>query len=177
MGVDGVVAREPGPRAQEANPDGRRLGPQLVARPGFVDQLGPRVDLLDDSFECRLLDMDYPIGLYCMQTVAETPMFTRQADKLFDEEEKRQLVNALAENPRAGVLIPGGGGVRKLRFAASGRGKRGGARVIYYFVDEDMPVYALLVYPKGTKTDLTPEEKRTVRALAAELRGARRQQQ
>ncbi len=104
-------------------------------------------------------------------------MFTRQADKLFDEEEKRQLVNALAENPRAGVLIPGGGGVRKLRFAASGRGKRGGARVIYYFVDEDMPVYALLVYPKGTKTDLTPEEKQTVRALAAELRGARRQQQ
>ena len=104
-------------------------------------------------------------------------MFTRQADKLFDEEEKRQLINVLAEDPRAGVLIPGAGGVRKLRYAASGHGKRGGARVIYYFLDEDMPIYALLVYPKVTKTDLTPEEKRTVRALAAELKDARQRKQ
>ena len=104
-------------------------------------------------------------------------MFTRQADKLFDEEQKRQLINMLAEEPRAGVVIPGTGGVRKLRFAVAGRGKRGGARVIYYFLDEDMPVYALLVYPKAAKTDLTPEEKHTVRALAAELRSARREKQ
>ncbi len=124
-----------------------------------------------------MLATEYPIGLYSMQTVAETPMFTRQSEKLFDEEEKRQLINALAEDPRAGVLIPGAGGVRKLRYASSGRGKRGGARVIYYFVDEDLPIYALLVYPKGTKTDLTPEEKRTVRALAAELRDARQPKQ
>jgi len=124
-----------------------------------------------------VLATEYPIGLYSMQTVAETPMFTRQSEKLFDEEEKRQLINALAEDPRAGVLIPGAGGVRKLRYASSGRGKRGGARVIYYFVDEDLPIYALLVYPKGTKTDLTPEEKRTVRALAAELRDARQPKQ
>ena len=110
-----------------------------------------------------------------MQTVVETPMFTRQADKLFDEEQKRQLINTLAENPRAGVLIPDAGGVRKLRHAASGHGKRGGARVIYYFLDEDMPVYALLVYSKAAKTDLTAEDKRAVRALAAELRSARRE--
>lgn len=112
-----------------------------------------------------------------MQTVVETPMFTRQADKLFDEEEKRQLINALAEDPRAGVVIPGAGGVRKLRFAVAGRGKLGGARVIYYFLDEEMPVYALLVYPKAAKTDLTPDEKRTVRVLAAELKSARREKQ
>lgn len=110
-----------------------------------------------------------------MQAVVETPIFTRQAAKLFDEEQKRQLINMLAEDPRAGVLIPGAGGVRRLRFPAAGRGKRGGARVIYYVLDEDMPIYALLVYPQAAKTDLTPEEKRAVRALAAELKSARRE--
>ena len=139
--------------------------------------MGRQLDPLDVSGESERLDTDYPIGLYSMQTVVETPMFTRQADKLFDEEQKRQLINLLAENPRAGVLIPGTGGVRKLRYAAAGHGRRGGARVIYYFLDEDMPVYALLVYPKAAKTDLTPEDKRAVRALAAELKSARQEQQ
>ena len=67
-----------------------------------------------------------------MRTVAETPIFSRQIDKLFSEDEKRELIDYLAENPLAGDEIPGTGGVRKVRFAASGRGKRGGARVIYY---------------------------------------------
>ena len=92
-----------------------------------------------------------------MQTVAETPTFSRQADKLFSEDEKHELINHrlfpsllpwglfppfsppaffLAENPLAGDEIPGTGGVRKLRFAPSGRGKRGGARVIYYYLDK-----------------------------------------
>ena len=61
-----------------------------------------------------------------MQTVAETPTFTRQADKLFSEDGRRELIDILAENPAAGDLIPGTGGVRKLRFAIFGRGKRGG---------------------------------------------------
>ena len=58
-----------------------------------------------------------------MQTVAETPTFTRQADKLFSEEERKELIDYLAENPLAGEEIPGTGGVRKLRVAASGRGR------------------------------------------------------
>ena len=86
-----------------------------------------------------------------MQTVAETPTFSRQADKLFSEDEKRELIAFLAENPLAGDEIPGTGGVRKLRFAALGRGQRGGARVIYYYLDETMPVYALLAYAKTAK--------------------------
>ena len=67
-----------------------------------------------------------------MQTVAETPTFSRQAERLFDEDEKSELISFLAENPTAGDVIPETGGVRKVRFAASGKGKRGGARVIYY---------------------------------------------
>ena len=110
-----------------------------------------------------------------MQTVAETPTFTRQAEKLFDEDEKRELINFLAENPLAGDEIPGTGGVRKVRFAASGRGKRGGARIIYYYLDDTMPLYALLAYAKNDRADMTPDEKRIVSALASAIKAARRQ--
>jgi hypothetical protein len=107
-----------------------------------------------------------------MQTVAETPIFTRQTEKLFSEDEKNELIDFLAENPLAGDEIPGTGGVRKVRFGASGRGKRGGARVIYYYLDETMPLYALLAYAKNVKDDMSSEEKRTVAALAAALKAA-----
>lgn len=105
-----------------------------------------------------------------MQTVAETPIFTRQAAKLLDEGQKRELIDFLAAHPEAGDEIPGTGGVRKVRFSASGRGKRGGARVIYYYLDETMPIYALLVYAKNVKADMNSGEKRAVAALAAELK-------
>jgi mRNA-degrading endonuclease RelE of RelBE toxin-antitoxin system len=109
-----------------------------------------------------------------MQTVAETPTFTKQAEALFDEAEKQDLIAFLSLNPLAGDVIVGTGGVRKLRFAASGRGKRGGARVIYYYLDEAMPLYALLVYPKNAKTDLSQDDKRAVSTLVAALKAARR---
>ena len=109
-----------------------------------------------------------------MQSVAETPIFTRQTEKLFSEDEKRELIDFLAENPLAGDEIPGTGGVRKGRFAASGRGKRGGARVIYYYLDETIPIYALLAYAKNAQADMTPDEKRTVAALAAALKATRK---
>jgi len=109
-----------------------------------------------------------------VQTVAETPTFTQQAVKLFDEEEKQELITFLAENPLAGDVIPGTGGVRKLRFAATGKGKRGGARVIYYYLDGSLPLYALLAFPKNAKSDMTPDEKRAVTALVTALKTARR---
>lgn len=105
-----------------------------------------------------------------MQTVAETPIFSRQTEKLFSEAEKRELIDFLAEHPLAGDEIPGTGGVRKVRFAASGRGKRGGARIIYYFLDDTAPLYALLAYAKNVRVDMTPDEKRAVANLAAALK-------
>ena len=105
-----------------------------------------------------------------MQTVAETPTFTRQASKLFTEDEKGELIDFLAANPLAGDVIPGTGGVRKLRFQTSGSGKRGGGSVVYYYLDEDIPLYALLAYAKSAQTDLTPEERRTVATLAAGIK-------
>ena len=112
-----------------------------------------------------------------MQTVAETPTFTRQADKLFSEDERRAVIDYLAENPMAGDEIPGTGGVRKLRFAALGRGKRGGARVIYFYGGEDMPLYALLAYAKSAKTGVTPAERRAVAALTEAIRAAGKERQ
>ncbi len=109
-----------------------------------------------------------------MQTVAETPTFTRQVDALFDEEEKQALISFLSQNPLAGVVISGTGGVRKVRFGASGRGKRGGTRVIYYYYDETVPLYALLVYPKNAKTDLTPEDKRAAAAIVDAIKATRK---
>ena len=109
-----------------------------------------------------------------MQTVAETPTFTRQTEKLFTENEKQELIAFLAENPQAGDIIPDTGGVRKVRFAASGKGKRGGARVIYYFLDETVPLYALLAYPKNAKSDLTADVKRAAAALVAAIKASRR---
>lgn len=75
-------------------------------------------------------------------------------------------------NPMAGERIPGTGGVRKLRFALAGRGKRGGARVIYYYWDESEPLYALLVYPKTAKADLSQGDRRAVAALVRALKTA-----
>ena len=103
------------------------------------------------------------------QTVAGTPLFSRQADKLFSEEEKRDLIDYLAENPLPGDEIPGTGGVRKVRFGALGRGKRGGARVVYFYGGQRMPIYALLAYSKSDKTDLSPGERRAV-ACSATIR-------
>ena len=110
-----------------------------------------------------------------MQTVAETPTFTRQANKLFTEEERRALIDHLAENPLTGEEIPGTGGVRKLRFAALGWGKRGGARVIYFYGGEDIPLYALLAYAKSARTDLNPDERRTVTGIITAIKKARKE--
>lgn len=112
-----------------------------------------------------------------MQTVAETPTFTRQADKLFSEGERRELIDYLAENPLAGDEIPGTGGVRKLRFGALGRGKRSGARVIYFYGGENIPVYALLAYAKSAKTDLTPAERHAVAGIVKAIKSAGKERQ
>ena len=112
-----------------------------------------------------------PLGYtVSLQTVAETQTFSRQADKLFSDDERRELIDFLANNPLAGDEIPGTAGVRKLRFGALGRGKRGGARVIYFCAGESMPIYALLAYAKSAKTDLTPAERRVVSALAKAIK-------
>lgn len=109
-----------------------------------------------------------------MQTVVETPVFLRRAEKLLSRDEHDALITCLAAYPLSGDEIVGTGGVRKLRFAAKGKGKSGGVRVIYYFYDRDMPIYALLIYGKNERADLTPEQRKAVASFAAAIKNARK---
>jgi hypothetical protein len=99
----------------------------------------------------------------------ETPTFTRIITELLSDNDYRGLQCELSANPDAGDLIPGGGGIRKYRFALSGTGKRGGARLIYYWLRSGDTIFMLLAYPKGKKESLTRDELAVLRALAKEL--------
>lgn len=104
-----------------------------------------------------------------MITIAEMDGFTNEVLDIFTNEEYSELVFFLAEHPDAGEIIPGTGGVRKVRWPARGQGKRGGARVIYYFRDLNVPVYLLAVYAKGEKLNLTMREKKTMEKLVDQI--------
>jgi hypothetical protein len=91
-------------------------------------------------------------------TVVETHEFLSATKKLMDDAERSALVEYIAWNPTAGDVIPGSGGVRKIRWGLEGRGKRGGARVIYFFHDVEMPLYLLEAYAKNEHTNLTRAE-------------------
>lgn len=78
------------------------------------------------------------------------------------------MQNRLLENPEVGRVIQGTGGMRKLRVALEGRGRRGGARVIYYRLVDRQQILLLLIYDKSRADDLTAEQKRALRALVEE---------
>jgi len=84
-----------------------------------------------------------------MHTVVETVPYLADADRLFNTEEQATIVDIVSANPRCGVVMPGTGGVRKLRVPASGRGKRGGARVIFLFGGDDVQVFLLAGFAKN----------------------------
>jgi hypothetical protein len=102
-------------------------------------------------------------------TIVETPQFLAATRKMFDEEERAELVNYLADNPTAGDLIEGTGGVRKLRWAMEGRGKRGGARVIYFFHNVSMPLFLITAYAKNVRADLSQAERNDFRQMTKAL--------
>ena len=89
--------------------------------------------------------------------------------KLMDDKERAELVDYLAFHPTSGVVIPGTGGVRKLRWRLEGRGKRGGARVIYFFHDMNMPLYLLTAYAKNERENLSQAEINTLQRLTRAL--------
>jgi len=97
----------------------------------------------------------------------ETQVFTKQSTSLLDEAEYRQLQVTLALKPRAGDIIRGSGGLRKIRCALRGRGKSGGIRVIYYLV-ADEEIYFLFAYAKNQQEDLDSGQLRVLRNLVKE---------
>ena len=113
----------------------------------------------------------------CAHSIAELPNFIRSADKLLSADELQNLIDYLARHPKAGVIIEGTGGVRKLRWRRGGQGKSGGVRVIYYYYNDLMPLYLLTLFAKGDKANLTLSERAEladlVDALVAIWKGKR----
>jgi len=95
----------------------------------------------------------------------EFPNFTKRVTELLDDEDYRRLQAALIANPELGDLIRGTGGLRKARWSAKGRGKRGGVRVIYYWLRKRYQVLMLLMYPKSARDDLTAGERKLLAKL------------
>ena len=104
-----------------------------------------------------------------LRTVIETPEFNKRSQELLiSEDQKTEMINDLAANPDGGVSL--GSGIRKWRYAPKGRGKRGGYRVIFFFVDQDnKPLYLLTIFGKKEKTNLTPQEQSALRQLGKKL--------
>ncbi len=102
-------------------------------------------------------------------TVVETPAFLSAARKLLSDDERTLLVGYLAAEPMAGDLVQGTGGVRKLRWALDGRGKSGGARVIYFYHDKGMPLFLLTAYAKNVRANISPAERNAMKALTMQL--------
>ena len=95
----------------------------------------------------------------------ETSIFTRQVITLLTDDEYSQLQVALSAHPDAGTIIPHSGGLRKIRWSMTGRGKRGGVRAIYYWVVTEDQILMLFMYPKNEKDDLTQQQLKVLRDI------------
>ena len=89
-----------------------------------------------------------------MYTIAETPTFVADANKLWSEEERMEFFVWLAASPEAGDVIPESGGCRKVRWSRAGTGKRGGVRVIYFTRLPSGEIWLLLIYPKSMRDNI-----------------------
>ena len=98
-------------------------------------------------------------------TFCETSVFTRQITGLLSDEELNALQWVLMAKPDRGDLIRGSSGLRKIRWAGSGRGKRGGLRVIYYWHVPGSTILFLLAYPKNEQDDLTPAQLKALKSI------------
>jgi mRNA-degrading endonuclease RelE of RelBE toxin-antitoxin system len=98
----------------------------------------------------------------------ETPKFTDLITKYVDDESYALLQDELCSNPEAGDKIPETHGLRKIRWAASGHGKRGGARIIYFYKTDHDQIYMLYMYPKNAQSDLTKAQRKILERLVKE---------
>lgn len=102
-------------------------------------------------------------------SVIEFAGYRRRASELLTAGQRDAVIDLVAYQPTCGDVIPGSGGLRKVRIGRDGIGKRGGTRVVYYFYNEDFPILLLALYAKNEKSDLTTAEKREFAAAMKEI--------
>lgn len=107
-------------------------------------------------------------------TVVEVEPFPRLAERVWSEDERLEFVDFIAWHADDGEVIPGLSGIRIIRWRREGIGKRGGVRVVYFFYDEELPVYLLRIYAKSEKSDLSAVEKKLLRPFAESVKRMRK---
>lgn len=107
-------------------------------------------------------------------TVCETPDFERLARRVWSESERAEFIDYIAANPRAGDMMEGTGGARKVRWSRPGSGKRGGVRVVTYYYDDSTPLFLLTMFAKNEATDLSPAGKKALLEFARDVKAWKR---
>lgn len=100
-----------------------------------------------------------------LMQIVETTVFTRLISDLMDDDSYRLLQTELITDPEKGSIIPGSGGLRKIRWKLEGRGKRGGTRIIYYWAASHGKIVMLYVFPKNERDDLSKEQLKVLRQM------------
>jgi hypothetical protein len=99
----------------------------------------------------------------------EIPIFTKHLSKYLDDDTYKKLQNFLIEQPAAGDIVQGTGGLRKLRWSLNGKGKQGGIRIIYYWHVSEDQIYFLTLYAKNEISDLSSDEKKALKKMMEDL--------
>ena len=107
----------------------------------------PIIGLGQTNVHCPSIRQSRIVGP--MFTIIETEIFKRYAESIWDDGERHEFITWLAANPLAGDVVPGSGGLRKVRWSRSGMGKRGGTRVIYYNTLSEGSIWLLIAYTKA----------------------------
>ena len=138
------------------------------ADPTFRMPIGPNAQTIPIFISPQSLDPTASMAYTCPMIIIETPIFTRQLLSTLSDEEYRLFQATLLEKPDRGKVIPGGGGLRKIRWGLEGRGKSGGARVIYYWFTARGTILLLFMYPKNVQENLTQDQLRQLRKIVEE---------
>lgn len=110
----------------------------------------------------------YAIGVYSIMLIIETPVFTKRVLGILTDDEYREFQLFLAANPGLGDLIPGSGGLRKIRWNIAGKGKRGGSRIIYYWTRSKDSLLMIFIFQKNEQSDLTKDQLKKLSTLVTQ---------
>jgi mRNA-degrading endonuclease RelE of RelBE toxin-antitoxin system len=103
-------------------------------------------------------------------TVAETKVFERAASNCMSQQERSDFTDFIAQHPLKGDRVRGTGGLRKVRWGPGNRGKSGGLRVLYYYMDDNSPLYLITVWDKSNKLSLSGNQKKKLKKLAKAIK-------